>query len=660
MARKRAHVSRSQKSNDNHPQKDQDVTLSQTPLSSLRGLLLLALMIGLCGFLFYPDISRLLKTLSSQKDKLIESGDPGLTESDKNSDLAKGDAEQDLEDEEKEDEDEYDLHGLEDDTEDAENILEKGKVAADLDSAEESTLGQEEGEFEVQESTLGQGEGELHPGLKFEEVHTESEHELEYEEFFLEEDKSNGHDSKPDKRNPPEDLMESELEEMQNETDELEVEVVDEFDESSPAQAGEIESGWKISGDESIITFGGNGKESTVLTSEAIDRSTRKHATQSKPKTSQENRSQSRDKPTKSQSSTSSKHKSSKSDKSKSSSNKRGESKSSKSKRNVASKTKTDPNLPADFKDFKASIVSMIDPKKTFIDGRRVPAVELLAQKPTNSSVKVYLFDEFLSEGEADGLMRAHDNHVAQASLYDPFICFDSIKTLRQHLKDARKKIKVTPNDFIEGTTCVNASFSLKLKKWFNGNWSYSTAFYPGESPFSTVLENRIHKAMGLPPSHGGKFQLTSYPVGKAYKTHTDCIVGGTDKRDRMASVLVYLNDVADGGKTEFPDLGIWVKPRKGRALLWNNMDKAGKCEPESRHEASVVKSGQKYILIRWYYHKNFYSLGKRPQEPVNPFRSEGQPRVSCDEYSQGSCRWYDEWGYDHLIEYERNKYTLI
>ncbi|XP_055959425.1 uncharacterized protein LOC126832346 [Patella vulgata] len=656
MARKRAHVGRSPKSNDNHPKKDQDVMLSQTTLSSLRFLLLLALMIGLCGFLFYPDISRLLKTLSSQRDTLIESGDPGLTESDQSSDLIKGDAEQDSEEgeeeedeeePEEEEEDEYDLHGLEDDPGDAENVLEKEKVAADLESAgevQESTLEPEEGEIEE----------ELRPGLKFEEVH--SEHDPEHEEFFLEEDESNGHDSKPDEEKPPEDLMESELEAMQKETGELEVEVVDEFDESSLGQPGEVESGWKISGDESIIKFGGNGKESIVLTPEDIDGSTRKRPTQSKPKSSQSN-----DKPTKSQNSTPSKHnKSPKSNKGKPSSNKQSELKSSKSKRDVASKTKTDPNLPPDFKDFKASIVSTIDPKKTFIDGRRVPAVELLSQKPNNSSVKVYLFDEFLSEVEAEGLMRAHDNHVAQASLHDPFICFDSIKTLRKHLKDAQKKIRVTPNDFMEGTTCVNASFSLKLKKWFNGNWSYSTAFYPGESPFSTVLENRIHKAMGLPPSHGGKFQLTSYPVGKAYKTHTDCIVDGTDKRDRMASVLVYLNDVADGGKTEFPDLGIWVKPRKGRALLWNNMDKTGKCEPESRHEASVVKSGQKYILIRWYYHKNFYSLGKRPQEPVNPVRSEGQPRVSCDEYSQGSCRWYDEWGYDHLIEYERNKYTLM
>lgn len=71
----------------------------------------------------------------------------------------------------------------------------------------------------------------------------------------------------------------------------------------------------------------------------------------------------------------------------------------------------------------------------------------------------------------------------------------------------------------VSGTTCVNATFSRKLKEWFHGNWSYSTAFYPGESPFATAFENRVKQAMGLLPENGGKFQITSYPlnIGKYF-----------------------------------------------------------------------------------------------------------------------------------------------
>ena len=44
---------------------------------------------------------------------------------------------------------------------------------------------------------------------------------------------------------------------------------------------------------------------------------------------------------------------------------------------------------------------------------------------------------------------------------------------------------------------------------------------------------------------------LLCYSAG--YKTHTDCIVGYHDKRDRYATILVYLQDVQKGGETQFP-----------------------------------------------------------------------------------------------------------
>lgn len=63
----------------------------------------------------------------------------------------------------------------------------------------------------------------------------------------------------------------------------------------------------------------------------------------------------------------------------------------------------------------------------------------------------MFLFDEFLSEAECDGLRRAHDKHVQELKSQTPILCFDSITTLRKHLKNAKKKVKVSPNDFVEG-----------------------------------------------------------------------------------------------------------------------------------------------------------------------------------------------------------------
>ena len=67
----------------------------------------------------------------------------------------------------------------------------------------------------------------------------------------------------------------------------------------------------------------------------------------------------------------------------------------------------------------------------------------------------------------------------------------------------------------VSGTRCENTSLSMVLGELFSKNWSYSTAFYPGESRFSEVFEQRVALATGLSPSNGGKFQLTSYPPGK-------------------------------------------------------------------------------------------------------------------------------------------------
>ena len=80
-------------------------------------------------------------------------------------------------------------------------------------------------------------------------------------------------------------------------------------------------------------------------------------------------------------------------------------------------------------------------------------------------SCRVFLYDEFLSEQECDGLMKAHDSHVKESSKINPLICFDTIETLRKHLKAAHKRVKVTPNDFIPGQS--------NLMSIFLRNWNY-------------------------------------------------------------------------------------------------------------------------------------------------------------------------------------------
>lgn len=330
--------------------------------------------------------------------------------------------------------------------------------------------------------------------------------------------------------------------------------------------------------------------------------------------------------------------------------------------------------VPDEVKNFKSSLVSKMKPKKMWIPipnsnggHRRCPAIEINAGKEHGSSVKVWLYEEFFSKEECEQLIQAHETHLKETLKQKPIVCFDSLDTLKKNLVELeRDKFAdlVTEADFTEGTTCLNQTFSRQLEKW-GLKWSFSTAFYPGESKFAAIFGKRIHEATQLDESHGGKFQITSYPFDVGYKEHHDCILDNKDSRDRYATFLVYLNDLgADGGgETVFPELGIDVKPREGRALTWNSMNyETGACEPKSIHSASKVKhvTKKKYIIQRWYYYKNFYALGKRAAEPDIPARPANTPLVSCDNYDNGSCRLYDEWTPDHILAYRRAKDELF
>ncbi|CAF3021813.1 unnamed protein product [Rotaria sp. Silwood2] len=335
---------------------------------------------------------------------------------------------------------------------------------------------------------------------------------------------------------------------------------------------------------------------------------------------------------------------------------------------NIIDVTGRNKEIPDEVKNFKSSRINMIKTKKLWIPipnsnggHRRVPPVSIHAGKEHDSSVKHWLFEEFLSHDECINLIKVHKEHVKKMKKIDPIICFDSIQTLRKHLKDLKphNEFYVSPNDFTKGTTCINATFSSMLKKW-GLKWSYSTAFYLGESTFSTVLSQRIEDATALQSSHGGKFQITSAEKGIGYKAHRDCTLNGL-KQDRYATFLAYLNTVMQGGETEFPDFEIKIKPKEGRAIVWNNMNEDGECEEKSIHSANIVEDEEgKYVLQRWYYYENFYSLGKRPPEPDEPERKPDQARVSCDEYDMGSCRAYDEWNYDHLLKYRNVNHHLV
>jgi len=128
--------------------------------------------------------------------------------------------------------------------------------------------------------------------------------------------------------------------------------------------------------------------------------------------------------------------------------------------------------------------------------------------------------------------------------------------------------------------------------------------------PASQSIINKIVDVVGIPYENFESFQILKYSVGQFYRTHHDMAERQTLKvaGPRILTFFLYFSDVIEGGETNFPRLGISVKPKLGRAILWpsvmdyNNL----KQDPRTYHQALPVKEGIKFAANSWIHLYNF------------------------------------------------------
>jgi len=91
---------------------------------------------------------------------------------------------------------------------------------------------------------------------------------------------------------------------------------------------------------------------------------------------------------------------------------------------------------------------------------------------------------------------------------------------------------------------------------------------------------------------HIGKFNIQKYVSGGHFNTihseRTNII-----SLQRILVWMTYLNEVPDGGETEFPFYGLKVTPEKGKTLIWP-------AEWTHAHRGTIVKQGPKFIITGW------------------------------------------------------------
>ena len=126
--------------------------------------------------------------------------------------------------------------------------------------------------------------------------------------------------------------------------------------------------------------------------------------------------------------------------------------------------------------------------------------------------------------------------------------------------------------------------------------------------PAVARLDAKICAAMGFDPSMSEPTQGQHYEIGQVFKTHTDFFKWYELEKfmtpthgQRTWTFMVYLHEPEGGGETEFPELGLKVAPRLGRALLWNNLHASGRGNESTQHQSLPVTGGTKTIITKWF-----------------------------------------------------------
>ena len=128
--------------------------------------------------------------------------------------------------------------------------------------------------------------------------------------------------------------------------------------------------------------------------------------------------------------------------------------------------------------------------------------------------------------------------------------------------------------------------------------------------PVLNDINNKIQSLTGIKSKKYEDLQIVNYKPEQLYEAHWDACDPFHDKRCindtkrgglRFATFIIYLNDDFEEGETEFPLVNKKVKPEKGKAVLFFNLnDDLLKRKENSKHAGLPPKNGEKWMCNKW------------------------------------------------------------
>ncbi|CAK1540610.1 unnamed protein product [Leptosia nina] len=125
------------------------------------------------------------------------------------------------------------------------------------------------------------------------------------------------------------------------------------------------------------------------------------------------------------------------------------------------------------------------------------------------------------------------------------------------------------------------------------------------ESSVVAKVSRRVSHFTGLSMQFAEDLQVVNYGIGGHYEPHFDFARRKEPafekyNGNRIATVLFYMSDVAQGGATVFTELGLSLFPVKGAAAFWLNLHPSGEGDLATRHAACPVLTGSKWVCNKW------------------------------------------------------------
>ena len=112
-------------------------------------------------------------------------------------------------------------------------------------------------------------------------------------------------------------------------------------------------------------------------------------------------------------------------------------------------------------------------------------------------------------------------------------------------------------------------------------------------------LVSRIHRLTGVPQQYQEPTQVARYHTGQFYQSHHDALDKIGHDGQRIGTVLIYLNDVPNGGATFFNNINVRVQPKQGMAIVFFPAKMDNTIDSNALHTAETA-SDLKWVSQVW------------------------------------------------------------